>query len=82
MYLDYAENQAARQKPMKMSDWIEKLDAFLAFNDYEVLQNAGSISAEVAKSLVEKEYQKFRVAQDQRYESDFDREVKKLLPPQ
>ena len=82
MYLDYAENQAARQKPMKMSDWIEKLDAFLKFNDYEVLQNAGSVSAEVAKSLAEKEYEKFRVAQDQRYESDFDREVKKLLPPQ
>ena len=81
MYLDYAENQAARQKPMKMSDWIEKLDAFLKFNDYEVLQNAGSVSAEVAKSLAEKEYEKFRVAQDQRYESDFDREVKKMLPP-
>ncbi len=81
MYLDYAENQAARQMQMKMSDWIEKLDAFLKFNDYEVLQNAGSISAEVAKSLAEKEYQKFRVAQDQRYESDFDREVKKMLPP-
>ncbi|MEI6409381.1 MAG: virulence RhuM family protein [Bacteroidota bacterium] len=81
MYLDYAENQAARQKAMKMSDWIEKLDAFLKFNDYEVLQNAGSVSAEVAKSLAEKEYEKFRVTQDQQYESDFDREIKKMLPP-
>lgn len=82
MYLDYAENQAARQKAMKMSDWIEKLDAFLKFNDYEVLQNAGKVSAEVAKSLAEKEYEKFRVIQDKKYESDFDKEVKKLMPPQ
>lgn len=79
MYLDYAENQAARQKYMTMKDWIEKLDAFLKFNEYEVLQNAGTVSAEVAKSLAEKEYEKFRVVQDQQYESDFDKEVKKLL---
>ncbi|MFN5264562.1 MAG: virulence RhuM family protein, partial [Pseudanabaena sp.] len=51
MYLDYAENQAARQISMKMQDWIDKLDAFLRFNDYDVLTNAGSISAEVAKNL-------------------------------
>ena len=79
MYLDYAENQAARQKYMTMKDWIEKLDAFLKFNEYEVLQNSGTVSAEVAKSLAEKEYEKFRVVQDQQYESDFDKEVKKLL---
>ncbi len=79
MYLDYAENQAARQKYMTMKDWVEKLDAFLKFNEYEVLQNAGTVSAEVAKSLAEKEYEKFRVVQDQQYESDFDKEVKKLL---
>lgn len=79
MYLDYAENQAARQRYMTMKDWIEKLDAFLKFNEYEVLQNAGTVSAEVAKSLAEKEYEKFRVVQDQQYESDFDMEVKNLL---
>ena len=62
-----------------MKDWIEKLDAFLRFNEYEVQQNAGTVSAEVAKSLAEKEYEKFRVVQDQQYESDFDKEVKKVL---
>jgi hypothetical protein len=78
MYLDYAENQAERNKLMKMSDWIEKLDAFLKFNEYAVLQNAGTVSAEVAKQLAEQEYEKFRTIQDQQCESDFDREVKNL----
>jgi hypothetical protein len=80
MYLDYAENQAERNKLMKMSDWIEKLDAFLKFNEYAILQNAGTVSAEVAKRLAEQEYEKFRTVQDQQYESDFDREVKKIKP--
>lgn len=78
MYLDYAENQAARQIPMKMTDWVKKLDAFLQFNEYDILNNAGSISHEVAKKLAEQEYEKFRVEQDLSFESDFDREVKKL----
>lgn len=79
MYLDYAENQAERQITMTMRDWVQKLDAFLQFNDYEILDNPGKISAEVAKSLAEKEYKKFRVEQDINFESDFDRVVKKLL---
>jgi len=79
MYLDYAELQASRQILMKMKDWADKLDAFLKFNDYEVLKDAGKISAEVAKSLAEGEYGKFRVEQDRKYESDFDKEVKKYL---
>ncbi len=78
MYLDYAENQAERQIPMKMKDWVEKLDAFLQFNDYSVLKNAGSISAEIAKKLAVEQYEKFRVIQDHNYESDFDREIKRL----
>ena len=78
MYLDYAENQAERQIAMKMKDWIEKLDAFLQFNDYDVLQNAGKISAKVARALADKEYEKFSPFQDKIFESDFDREVKKL----
>jgi hypothetical protein len=78
MYLDYAENQAARQIPMTMKDWVEKLDAFLQFNDYSVLKNAGSISAEIAKELATKEFEKFRVIQDEDYESDFDKEVKRI----
>lgn len=78
MYLDYAENQAARQKAMYMRDWIEKLDAFLKFNDYDVLADAGKVSAEVAKALALKEFEKFRVGQDQIFESDFDKEIKKI----
>jgi hypothetical protein len=79
MYLDYAENQAKRQIPMKMRDWVERLDAFLKFNDYQVLDNPGRVSSKVAKKLAAKEYSKFRVVQDQEFESDFDKEVKKML---
>lgn len=78
MYLDYAENQAARQIPMKMSDWIQKLDAFLAFNEYEVLTDAGQVSAAVAKRLAEEEYSKYRVRQDREFVSDFEKEVKQI----
>lgn len=78
MYLDYAENQAARQIPMKMTDWISKLDAFLQFNEYQILKDAGKISHDIAKKLAEKEYEKFRIIQDKDFESDFDKEVKKL----
>ncbi len=78
MYLDYAENQAARQIPMHMADWVAKLDAFLAFNEYEVLTNAGSISAEIARRLAEEQYETFRIRQDQTFESDFEKEVKRI----
>lgn len=79
MYLDYAENQAARQIPMKMTDWIAKLDAFLTFNEYEILQDAGKVSHAVAKALAEKEYEAFRVVQDQVFESDFERDTKRVI---
>lgn len=78
MYLDYAENQAARQIPMRMTDWAERLDAFLRFNEYEVLTDAGKVSHAVAKQLAEERYAEFRVVQDQLYESDFEKEVKRL----
>jgi len=78
MYLDYAENQAAKNRPMKMQDWIEKLDAFLKFNEYEILTNPGKVSNEIAVNLAGKEYKKFRVEQDKKYISDFDKEIKKL----
>ena len=81
MYLDYAENQAAREIPMKMADWIQKIDAFLQFNEYNILKDAGKLSHEVAKKLAEKEFEKYRVIQDRAFESDFDKEVKKLKPP-
>jgi hypothetical protein len=78
MYLDYAEDQAARHRPMRMVDWVEKLDGFLRFNEYDILTNAGEISAAVAKQLAEGEYERFRVGQDRDYEGDFEREAKRL----
>jgi hypothetical protein len=78
MYLDYAENQAVRQISMRMADWVGKLDAFLSFNEYDVLSNAGSVSAEVAKRLAEEQYASFRIQQDRRFESDFEKEVKRI----
>ena len=79
MYLDYAENQASRQIPMRMADWVNKLDAFLTFNEYDILQNSGNVKHEVAKALAEQEFEKFRIAQDEAYVSDFDRSVKTLV---
>ena len=63
---------------MKMQDWVKKLDAFLEFNEYEILQDAGSVSHEVAKRLAEEEYERFRVVQDRSFESDFERATKRL----
>ena len=78
MYLDYAENQAQRGIPMKMTDWVSELDAFLQFNEYQILDNPGKMSATAAKAIAEKEYDKFRVEQDKVFESDFDQVVKKI----
>jgi hypothetical protein len=82
MYLDYAENQAARQIPMKMADWSARLDAFLQFNEYDILSNAGSVSAEVAKRLAEDQYERYRVRQDAEFESDFEAEVRRISTSQ
>lgn len=79
MYLDYAENQARKQIPMKMDDWINRLNAFLEFNEYKVLDGRGSISAKVAKDLAYNEYDKFRIEQDREYKSDFDKKIEKYL---
>src|ERR1022692_1469775 len=78
MYLDYAENQASRRIPMRMQEWADKLDAFLRFNEYDLLTKAGSVFDEVAKRLAEAEYEKFRIEKDRTYVSDFEREVKRL----
>lgn len=81
MYLDYAENQAARQIPMKMQDWIARLDAFLQFNEYELLKDSGKVSAKVAKKLADTEYKKFAPIQDRNFSSDFDKEIKRIQKP-
>ncbi len=78
MYLDYAELQASRQIPMKMAEWAEKLNAFLQFNGFEVLDNPGKVSAEIARRLAEEQYEQFRVMQDEAFESDFEREAKRI----
>lgn len=78
MYLDYAELQATRHIQMKMNDWITKLDAFLTFNEYGVLQNAGKVRRNVADELATQQYEKFRVIQDKNFESDFDKIIKKV----
>jgi hypothetical protein len=81
MYLDYAELQTSRGRLMRMKDWVEKLNAFLKFNEFDILRDKGKISREVANALAEKEYENFRVGQDKNYISDFDRMVKRLKKP-
>lgn len=78
-YLIFAEGQAARRIAMTMQNWIAKLEGFLTLNDREILRDAGKVSAELAKTHAEQEFEKFRRLEDGRYESDFDRMVKQLL---
>ena len=73
MYLDYATRQARRHIPMTMADWASKLDAFLQFNDAEILQDKGKVTAAIAKAFAESEFEQYRVIQDKLYQSDFDR---------
>ena len=78
MYLDYAARQARRHIPMTMTDWAEKLDAFLKFNDADILQDKGKVTAEIAKAFAESEFEKYRVIQDRLYQSDFDKMIEAL----
>lgn len=81
MYLDYAEFQAKKRIPMTMEDWATRLNKFLDFNEMEILQDKGQVSAEIAKSFAESEFEKYRVIQDRLFESDFDlflKDAKKL----
>jgi len=75
MYLDYAENQANRHKLMSMEDWVSRLDKFLEFNEYEILENPGKVTKAVAKEIASKEFEKYREIQDNDYISDFDKDV-------
>ena len=77
-YLDMAEVQAMRRIPMTMSDWEERLGGFLSLWDRDILQDAGKVSAEIAKAHAESEFEKYRIVQDRLFESDFDRMVKQL----
>ena len=77
-YLVFAEGQAARRVAMTMQAWVDKLEGFLTLNDREILQTAGQVSAELAKQHAEDEFAKYRVLDDDQFESDFDRMVKSL----
>ena len=76
MYLNYAEDQAIRGIPMTMADWASKLNAFLQFNERDILVDAGRVTQEVAKAFAESEFEKYRIVQDRLFESDFDRLIK------
>ena len=77
-YLDLAEDMALRQIPMTMEDWETRLNRFIEATDRTVLQDAGKVTAEIAKAHAETEFEKYRVIQDQLFESDFDKQLKKL----
>lgn len=77
-YLDIAEDMALRQIPMTMEDWETRLNTFIAATDREILQNAGKVTAEIAKAQSESEFEKYRIIQDRLFESDFDRMLKEL----
>jgi len=71
-YLDLAENRAKRKIPMTMEDWATRLDQFLEFDDREILKDSGKITANTPKQHAESEFEKYRIVQDQLFQSDFD----------
>lgn len=77
-YLDLAEDRAKKHLPMTMEDWAKRLDKFLEADDRDILQNSGKITALMAKSFAESEFEKYRIVQDSLFESDFDKEVKRI----
>jgi len=79
MYLDYAEHQAELGVPMTMNDWSGKLNAFLQFNSADILKDSGKVTAEIAKSFVESEFEKYKPVQDKLFQSDFDKLIIKEL---
>ena len=77
-YLDVAEDMALRKIPMTMQDWETRLNRFIAATDREILQDAGKVTAEIAKAHAESEFEKYRIVQDRLFESDFDRMLKQI----
>jgi hypothetical protein len=78
MYLDYAETQAEQNIPMTMDDWAKRLNAFVQFNQKDILKNAGKVTQAIAKAFAESEFEKYRIVQDRLFESDFDKDVKRI----
>ena len=79
MYLDYAEDQARRRKAMTMAQWEEKLDAFLSFNERDILSHAGTVSAKVAEALAQQRYEQFNARRNETECREADREDLKVL---
>ena len=77
-YLDLAEDMALRQIPMTMQDWELRLNRFIEATDREILQDSGKVTAEIARAHAESEFEKYRIAQDRLFESDFDRLLKQI----
>lgn len=77
-YLDFAENMTLRHIPLTMEDWEKRLNSFIEMFDYGILQNAGKVSAEIAKLHAETEFEKYRVVQDRLFMSDFDKYMLEL----
>ena len=80
-FLDIAENMAKRHIPMTMEDWVKRIDKFIDVADLPILQDNGNVSAEFAKEFAETEFEKYRVIQDQLFQSDFDRFSDGNSPP-
>jgi len=81
-WLDLAEERARRKIPMTMEDWAKRLDRFLEFDDRKLLEDRGKVTKEMAKEFAESEFEKYRVVQDRLFESDFDRMLKEVAPPE
>jgi len=77
-YLDLAEERARRKIPMTMEDWAKRLDLFLEFDDRDILRDRGKVTAQIAREFAESEFEKYRIVQDRLFESDFDREIKRI----
>lgn len=76
-YLDLAEERTKRKIPMTMEDWSKRLDLFLEFDERDILQDSGKVTAKIAKDHAESEFEKYRIMQDRLFESDFDKMLKK-----
>ena len=77
-YLDFAENMALRKIPLTMADWEKRLNGFIQMFEYGLLQDAGKVSAEIAKLHAETEFEKYRIVQDRLYKSDYDLYLEEL----
>jgi hypothetical protein len=77
-YLELAEDRARRKIPMTMEDWAKRLDMFLEFDERDILQDSGKVTAKIAKDVAESEFEKYRIVQDRLFESDFDKVLKRI----